>query len=108
MSMNFDRRTRVGTLTGCQHSCASLSWAQKLHELPSEDDQPPEAVRAVRTVRNIGCTVSPGRRAGLWLLRSRLLLDLAHLDNARSTSIGRFLVKRDLDAELPQVRRDST
>ena len=49
-----------------------------------------------------------GRRAALWLVRSRLLLDLAHLDNARSMSIGRFLVKRDLDAELPQVRRDST
>jgi hypothetical protein len=42
------------------------------------------------------------------LLRSRLLFDLAHLDNARSTSIGRFLVERDLDAEFPQVRRDST
>ena len=73
----------------------SCCFCLKLHELPSEDDQPPEPVRTVRAVRNTTCTVSPGRRAGLWLLRSRLLLDLAHLDNARSTSIGRFLVKRE-------------
>lgn len=58
---------RLGTPRGHISCCFCL----KLHELPSEDDQPPEpestvrTVRTVRVVRNTGCTVSPGRRAAL-------------------------------------------